>query len=434
MKVTDLRDGLGLLAEARARAAELEARLQALVELASPTSDPVATTGACALAAAPFEAIGFVGGLVGGCAEGRGATRNSLAKSAQRLPAENHLVLQRSGEGHGGDHRPRVLFLGHVDTVHEHASGFAGYILDGPFARGPGVADAKGGVVVMQAALELLHDVGALDLIDARVVLTSDEEEGAATSHELLAEAARGLDLCLGFEPARPDGSIVRARRGLGRFKVTALGRAAHAGQAHHEGRSAIHALALAVPRIEAMTDYASGVTVSVGRIAGGTRTNVVPERADLWIDARADDDTGARRIRDALFALDGWSPLAGTELRVRGDFSCAPWPANPETEGLVALWQSASEALGLGPLAAVASGGASDANQIYALSIPTLDGLGAVGGDYHSPREWVARASLAERAALTATALVAWVSARGLSARDPDLHATKETIDALDP
>lgn len=419
------RAAFDFLAAARARSDELEARLQALVELASPTSDPVATTGACALAAAPFEALGFVGGLVAGRAEGHGAARS-------------HLVLQRSGAG--GDPRPRVLFLGHVDTVHEHASGFTGYVVDGPFARGPGVADAKGGVVVMQAALELLQEAGVLDQIDARVVLTSDEEEGADSSRELLAEAARGLHLCLDFEPARPDGAIVRARRGLGRFKVTALGRAAHAGQAHHEGRSAIHALALAVPRIEAMTDYASGVTVSVGRIAGGTRTNVVPERADLWIDARADDDAGARRIRDALFALDGWSPLAGTELRVSGDFSCAPWPANPETEGLVERWQRAAEALGLGPLDAVASGGASDANQIYALSIPTLDGLGAVGGDYHSPREWIARASLAERAALTAFALGDWVASSASAAagktseRDNEKHPEKETSDALDP
>jgi len=367
----------------------LEELLAELVAIASPTSDPASTRRVLELVRERLAPLGFEGGLVVGRPPGS--------------PPVHHLYMNRPAAGPG----PTILLMGHADTVHEHGSGFAGYWREGERGRGPGVADAKGGLAVL---VGVLHRLPA-DLPARLVVfLSADEEENGVTSRPLIAEAARGADLCLDFEPGRPDGSIVCARRGVARFHVIARGRKAHAGQAHDDGRNAIVPLAMAVPKIAALTDPVRGVTVSPGVIRGGTRINVVPDHAELWVDARAVDRVGAEWVEDRMHAIARANAIEGTELRVEGGFTTAPWERSAGGDALVVHWQATAGALGLEPPGAVLSGGGSDANQVAALGVPTLDGLGAVGGDYHSEREWVMVASLEERATLHAAAITGWV------------------------
>lgn len=375
----------------------LEPLLADLVTRASPTSDPAATADVLELVRAHLAPLGFEGGLVPGS---HGPRR--------------HLALRRPaavGEPTDAAARPpRVLLMGHADTVHEHDAGFAGYWRDGDRGRGPGVADAKGGLAVLVGMLERLVRRPRSLAAELVVFVSADEEENGETSRGLIAEAARGAELCLDFEPARPDGALVRGRRGVARYHMTATGRMAHAGQAHHDGRNAILALALAVPKIERLTDPVRGVTVSSGIIRGGTRVNVVPASAELWVDARADDRVGAEWVDARLHAIALANGIEGTELAVGGGFSTAPWAPSPATDALVAHWQATARDLGQEVPGAVVSGGGSDANQVHALGVPTLDGLGAVGGDYHSEREWVIVSSLEARAELHAAALGRWI------------------------
>ncbi|MCC6623285.1 MAG: M20/M25/M40 family metallo-hydrolase [Deltaproteobacteria bacterium] len=376
----------------------LEALLAELVAIASPTSDPTATARVLTIVRDRLAPLGFEGGLVAGNPGG--------------APTFHHLYMERR-HAVGSGERPaaRVLVMGHADTVHEHAARFAGYWREGERGRGPGVADAKGGLAVLVGMLERLPR----DLpVDLTVFVSADEEDNGVTSRHLIADAARGADLCLDFEPARPDGSLVRGRRGVARFHLVATGRAAHAGQAHAEGANAIVALAVAIDKASRLSDPVRGVTVSPGIVSGGTRVNVVPDRAEAWIDARADDAVGAEWCEERLRSIALANPIEGTHIEVEGRFSTPPWAPGPTTDALVAHWQAVARELGMDAPGAVVSGGGSDASQVAALGVPTLDGLGAVGGDYHSDREWVDVGSLEARARLHAAALEAWVAARG--------------------
>jgi glutamate carboxypeptidase len=382
---------------------DLEALLAELVAIASPSSDPVATARVLELVRARLVVLGFSGGLVIG--------------NPYESPAVLHLHMKRRSP-HPPDARPapRVLLMGHADTVHEHGSGFSGYHRDGDRARGPGVADAKGGLAVMLGMLERLPTELKVDLT---VFVSADEEDNGVTSRGLIAEAARGCDLCLDFEPGRPDGSLVCGRRGVARFHVTATGRKAHAGHAHDDGANAIVALAIAIDKVSRLTDPVRGVTVSPGIIRGGTRINVVPDFAEAWIDARADDAVGAEWVEDRMQSIAHGNPIAGVRVGVLGRFTTSPWPRTPAGDALVKHWQATARALHLEPPGAVVSGGGSDANQVHAMGVPTLDGLGAVGGDYHSEREWALVSSLEKRARLHAAALSSWVGSwleRGIS------------------
>jgi len=389
--------------------ADGEVLLAELVSVASPTSDPIATARALVIVRDRLAPLGFDGGLVAGHAPG----------AEVGVPTFHHLHMERRAEGLPADApRPRILLMGHADTVHEHAARFAGYWREGERGRGPGVADAKGGLAVLIGMLQLLPRDLPADLV---VFVSADEEDNGVTSRHLIAEAARGSDLCLDFEPARPDGSLVRGRRGVARFHVVATGRAAHAGQAHADGANAIVALAIVIDKAACLTDPVRGVTVSPGLVRGGTRVNVVPDRAEAWIDARADDAVGAEWCEERMRSIALANPITGTRVTVEGRFSTPPWAPGPATDALVAHWRAVAAALGMTPPGAVVSGGGSDASQVAALGVPTLDGLGAVGGEYHSDREWVDVATIAERARLHAAALAAWIDGRRGARRDAE-------------
>jgi glutamate carboxypeptidase len=200
---------------------------------------------------------------------------------------------------------------------------------------------------------------------------------------------------------------VVTARKGGGLFELEVVGKAAHAGNDHAGGVSAIHALALLVPRIEALTDYARGVTLNVGTIEGGTAKNTVPERARCTIDARFCTAADARAVGDALQAIadrpfgpTAWAPakLRAVQATLRGGVTRPPMEPIPGTQELRARYERHAAAVGLGVGEAPLQGGGSDANLLSAHGVPTIDGLGPYGQHFHSQQEWSSLQSLRRR------------------------------------
>lgn len=310
-----------------------------------------------------------------------------------------HAVADGGGPG-------RVTLIGHVDTVFPLGeTSRRPFRIEGGRAYGPGVADMKGGVLLMAYAVRALRTLrvpfGRVDL-----VINADEEIGSPRSHETIARLAQGTDCALVLEPGREDGSVVSARKGVGDFRVEVHGRPAHAGVAPERGHSAIHELARCIETIQRLNGRLPGVSFNVGVIAGGTRPNVVPEWAHCDIDVRTvrrTDEADVRRLlREALLPPRD----AGVEIRLLGDFHMPPMERTEGTARLVAQAQAIAGRLGH-ELRDIATGGGSDGNRVSAQGIPVLDALGPVGGAAHTPDEYIELDSVPLRGAILA-ALIA--------------------------
>lgn len=323
-----------------------------------------------------------------------------VTEHAARDGAGRHLHFHRAGTG-------KRLFLGaHLDTVFEDGS-FRGFEAVDDIALGPGVVDCKGGVVVLTEILEALSASGHLDDFSVDVVLNGDEETGSYTSRDLIERVAQGSDYALIFEGARPSGAVVSWRRGNGLFTLRAHGTAAHAGVAHADGVNAVEALAHKVIAVQNLTDYDRGLTLNVGTIHGGTKRNIVPDFAEATIDIRYDHAEDGERTDARIRELCASSEVDGARIEVLGGLNRPPWPGeDPAIEGLAAHWLSVAKELGI-EATAESTGGGSDGNWTAAMGIPTLDGLGPVGGKYHTVGEYVVRASLPERILLGTTAIL---------------------------
>ena len=300
-----------------------------------------------------------------------------------------------------------ILILCHMDTVF--AAGtlkeMPARLEDGIF-YGPGALDMKSGIVIVLAALRLLQQTGNFPRRAISLLLTSDEEIGSNTSRALIEEQAMRASLVLCMEPAMADGSLKTWRKGTGSIKISAQGRAAHAGVDHEKGVNAIEELAHHVLSVQKLTDYARGTTVSVGKISGGTRTNVVPERASAVCDLRIAVPEEIERIQE--WARTRTPVLQGAQVRVTVDTNRPPMPRDARMAVTFQKIQALSSQLGL-QLGEGGTGGASDANFVAPLGIPVMDGLGAVGEGAHSEREFLRVDSLPERAALLAAILTGW-------------------------
>ena len=303
-----------------------------------------------------------------------------------------------------------VLLVGHFDTVFPPGT-FDGMRFDGDLLRGPGVLDMKGGLVVVAFALRALAEVVGLDrVVPVRVVAVSDEEVGSLEGKEVIGAASRDADAALVFEAGRAEDRIVTARKGTGMVTVYASGRAAHAGANHADGRNAIWALARWIDGAQALTDYATGVTVTVGVITGGTAHNVVPAEArcevDLRFERRADGEATLaafeRLAREVADAMDGIT------LRIDGRLNRMPLERTREGVALLERYAEHARVVGLGSAEASLIGGASDANTTAALGIATIDGLGPRGKGFHTLDEQIDVRSLVPKAQALARFLLA--------------------------
>jgi glutamate carboxypeptidase len=325
--------------------------------------------------------------------------------------------VERLAQKHRGDHlritwqpqksRPsgQLLVLGHYDTVYA-----TGTLATMPFrvsagkAFGPGTFDMKAGIVQALFALEALQQLRTP--IRKRVVFlwTSDEEIGSDSSRKLIESEARRSDAVFVLEPSLgPRGLLKTARKGVGEAEIIVHGRASHAGLAPQEGVNAIHELAQQIARLQQWNDLRRGISVNADIIEGGTRINVIAERARAVIDLRALRVTDMRRLEKRLCAL---RPLTrGARLEIRGGFNRPPMERKVSA-ALFSRAKSVAAQMGLSISECVAGGG-SDGNLTAALGVPTLDGLGAVGDGAHSAHEHVIAKTMPQRAALLAAMLV---------------------------
>jgi glutamate carboxypeptidase len=300
------------------------------------------------------------------------------------------------GQGTG-----RVMLVGHLDTVYPDGTATSRPMrFVGPNIMGPGVCDMKGGLLVGMYALRALQTAGFADFAELAFFFNSEEELGSPVSRTLYTPLAQPMDAALVLESARMNGDIVSARKGAGVYTVRVKGKAAHAGVEPEKGANAILEAAHQAIAFQNLNGIAPGVTVNVGVVSGGTAHNVVPEAVELEVDVRAVDLAGVAAIRHAIANLNGPTTVPGTQVQIQGGFSYFPMAKTRATAFLVELAQQAAEELGF-VVKDAATGGASDANQIAALGVPVLDGLGPVGGLDHGPDEYIEQASIVPRTAL---------------------------------
>jgi len=368
--------------QAEASAVDLGAMIAAVqrwVEIESPTRNVVAVNRMIDAVQAEFADLPVHSDRIAG--------RDGCA---------DHLVVRTAG----AHDRPGILILSHVDTVHPLGTlgGALPFRRDGDRVYGPGVYDMKAGAYLALDALRrvLRAGTGRLPVV---FLFTSDEEVGSPTSRDLIEAEARHARYTLVTEPARDGGKIVTTRKGVGRFEVTATGVPAHSGSSHRRGHSAIKEMARQVLAIEGMTDYARGVTTTVGMISGGTAPNVIPQHCRITVDLRVADEAAGREMEAAILGLTPADPEV--RLEVTGGMNRPPFEKTPAIAALYAHARNLAREIGFDLIDAPMVGGGSDGNFTAALGVPTLDGLGADGDGAHTEWEYALASSFVPRSLL---------------------------------
>lgn len=340
------------------------------IAIESPTDDANGMARMAARAQADYEAFGARVERIGG-REGFGD--HVLAVDDRHCPPD-------AAAGLG------VLLLSHIDTVHPVGTLARDNPLrvEGDRLYGPGAEDMKGGTYIAMAALRQIAREGRRTRLPIRHLMVSDEEMGSPTSREHIEREARRAKFVLVTEPARSGGKIVTARKGVANFTVTAHGLPAHAGVEHHLGRNAIREIAHQILILEAMTDYARELTVNVGVVRGGSRSNVVPEWASVEVDVRMPNPAIGDEIVQRIRALKPVDP--GVTLNIEGGINRPGYEKTPDIAALYEHARTLAADIGF-DLVDLKTGGGSDGNFTAALA-PTLDGLGVDGDGGHTHEE----------------------------------------------
>lgn len=320
----------------------------------------------------------------------------------QPLACGKHLYIRKRPEL-----QRRILLTGHMDTV---------YAIDHPFQtlrylnentiNGPGVSDMKGGLLVMFHALHAFEQLPVAESIGWDVMINSDEEIGSPTSASLMDTIAKQYQAALIYEPATtPQGDLTRNRKGSGKLTLVAIGRAAHAGRAFYEGRNAICYIAPIISAIHALNGQREGVTINVGKIAGGEALNIVAEKAVIKLDIRISAPEDEAWVRAQLDAIASKYHDPDYQLHIHGAFARPVKRVDKRTERLFHRIRNITQRMGL-QINWQDSGGCCDGNNIAVHGVPVIDTLGVRGGHIHSSNEYILLDSLAERTALSALLL----------------------------
>jgi glutamate carboxypeptidase len=370
-------DSPDLLAWCEAQRGWLRETIETLVGLESPSTDKAAVDRCGAELGARLEALGAeVVRIDGG-------------------PRGDHIRADVAGSA------ARVLLLGHFDTVWP-----VGQLDRMPLREeggrlyGPGVFDMKAGIGVAMLAVRALRELKLPDAPHVTMLWTTDEEIGSGTSRAAIEACARDSRSVLVLEPSLPGGAAKTSRKGCTDFELTVHGVSAHAGLDPYKGASAIHELAHQIIAITALQNPARGITLNVGQVSGGSRTNVVADIARASIDVRVPTMEDAASVEQSLRGLR--PRLPGTRLEIHGGAGRPPLERGP---GVVRLYEVARDvARRLGQdLKEGGTGGGSDGNFTAAIGVPTLDGLGPRGDGAHALHEHVEVSDLAWRAAFLA-------------------------------
>jgi glutamate carboxypeptidase len=303
--------------------------------------------------------------------------------------------------------KTQVLLNIHLDTVYSQHHPFQHIArVDANTLRGPGVADAKGGLVVMLFALRAFEQTEAANNLGWEILLNADEEIGSPASAELLEDAAPRNNFALIYEPTLPDGALVGARKGSGNFTLVFRGKAAHVGRDFSNGRSAILAAAEFISQLDFLQSVHKDLIINCGTLHGGTAPNVVPGLAIAEVNVRITSAEDAAIFNQNLAQLvDQFNRRDGISVSAHGGFLSPPKPLDEKSKRLFNLVQSAGREIGL-DLQIRDTGGTCDGNRLAAAGLPVVDTLGPRGGNIHSDQEYILIDSLPERAKLSALIL----------------------------
>ncbi|SCK08801.1 M20 family metallopeptidase [Streptomyces sp. WMMB 322] len=323
------------------------------------------------------------------------------------------LVARRPGGLTRAEGGARILLVAHMDTVFEDGSAAQRpFELIGTRAHGPGVSDDKGGLLAGLTALEILLDSGFDEYAELVLLATPDEEIGSPASRPHTEALARGADFALALECARENGDVVTARKGVADFRLTVTGRAAHAGIEPERGANAALACAHLVIGLQELNGRWEGVTVNVGIVRAGTRTNIVCPEAQLDVEVRAARRREIIAVRAAIEEIAARPRVEGTSVTVQQLEVCPPLEETPASLEMYEHARRIGTEVGI-DLGRSVTGGVGDANFIAGAGVPVLDGLGPVGGCDHTPDEWLETSTVPARTALLAL-LVAALGDRG--------------------
>jgi len=311
----------------------------------------------------------------------------------------NHLVIE-----HKESMNPSIVILAHMDTVFPKGTVLErAFRIEGKRAYGPGVIDMKSSHAVVLFAIKALINERDEAYKHIKIILNSEEEIGSPTSKSLIEKEAKKTKYALVMEPARKDGSLVSARRGKGNYTLIVEGKAAHSGIEPEKGRSAIEELAHKIIQLYELSDHENGISVNVGLIEGGSSANTVSDHAEAQIDVRMKEIDQVELIEEKLEEICSTTEVAGTKIVLEGEMNRPPMEKNKKTRALLRLIQAVGDEIGI-EIEDTATGGGSDASFTSSLGIATIDGLGPIGGNAHSDKEYLEIPSLVERTHLLAT------------------------------
>ena len=325
----------------------------------------------------------------------------ALGAGIERIPGTGGFGDILIGRLQGAVGGPGLLLLGHIDTVHPVGTlaGPLPFRVDGDRAYGPGIYDMKGGNAIALAALAHLHATGRRPHLPVTVMMIPDEEMGSPSSRAAIEAEARRHAAVLVPEPSGEGGRLTIARHGIARWNLRTIGRPAHAGAYHAEGRSAVREMAHQILALEALTDHARNFCVNIGTVSGGTHENMVPAECRAICYALVPTAREEAELRDALLALTPRDP--DVRIEVTPGLSRPPYGKTPAIQALYDHAAALAREIGFEIAGERVAGGGSDGNFTGALGVPTLDGLGVIGAGPHTLEEHLLVSCLVPRTRL---------------------------------
>ena len=314
----------------------------------------------------------------------------ALGAKVERIPAEipglpDNLVATLKGKG-----KAKILMIGHIDTVFEPGTTAKWrYAVSGDRATGPGVGDEKGGVLQAVLAMEILTARGFRNYDTLTLLLETSEERGSPGTRALIDRLVKSHDVELNLEPGDAPDKITVWRKGSSTFNIDVKGRPAHAGVAPQDGRNAATELVHQLATLEGLPKSGDGLTANLTILQAGSRYNIIPENARAQINVRIRDKADLDRVQATLEESARNTKVPDTKVTVSRENSFPPLPDNPHTDALAmrakAIYAELGRELGTG-----GNGGASESALAHEAGTPALDGLGPVGGNFHTDKEWI--------------------------------------------
>jgi len=362
------KDGKVLAAAQAARASELEL-LEQVVNIDSGTGDVEGGRKVAAVLIPHLKALGM---------------------TVESVPAEEAGLAENTVATLAGRGKTRILMIGHIDTVFEPGTAqHRPFRMDDKRAHGPGVSDEKGGVIEGLCALEILHDLGFTNFSKIVFLMETSEERGSPGTRALIGRLLKDADVELNLEPGDLPDTLTVWRKGSTTFRIDVKGRAAHAGVAPQDGRNAALELIHQISGLEAFPKSGDGLTANLTVMHAGTRGNIIPEDAWALVNVRVRDKADFGRVEQVLRRNAETTVIPDTHVTVSGGDGFPPLPNNPATDKLAARAQRIYAGIGR-TLSAGGNGGASESALAADAGVAALDGLGPVGGGFHSEKEFL--------------------------------------------